>query len=552
MPHPAANPPPLGDQSRRPAAMLFALSLLIVGLIIGLVGGSVGCSPPSTPTPPPSPAPVTPRPVVLPGTCDHNGYCGAFQVGGQLHAATWLDADRMYLADAAGNIRLLNVTTGAVATVLTGDGYYKGITLLDGRLYLSDSGPLRTALLAAGESGRDANLKIALTARPVPDLLEFARQFGGQVVSYQTGPDGSLSDRQVVIDHIAAFDLYHGANGLTNDGEYVYLSIGHPAYNIPVDGPVVRALIALNSGDLRTDWWGTIVRFRPPNNSVAIHAAGLRNTYGLSIAPDGVIYGADNDETPYPLAGAAPPVRTHLEELNALVPGGFYGYPFYGTRTSPPPDTTVTEPAAVIPGFSSTATHANPDGVYLAYIAPGAGFVLDRFAYGTFTPSRIYRSDGLITAILERQGRLYLTTLSGQVLVLDPAIKTQDNARQLAALQQRLADNPGQLAAPAAYDLYFDPAAKTLNYIKKPCAPADAEPRFFLHLIPSDPAALSAARRPHGFANLDFALHWHGGWLDGQCIASVPLPDYPLDRIRTGQFVAGQSQLWQVEFPLEK
>ena len=39
----------------------------------------------------------------------------------------------------------------------------------------------------------------------------------------------------------------------------------------------------------------------------------------------------------------------------------------------------------------------------------------------------------------------------------------------------------------------------------------------------------------------------YGVNLNGACVIIAPLPPYPIARIRTGQFVSGESALWRVE-----
>ena len=82
--------------------------------------------------------------------CIEDGYCGVFEVGGQLLTAAWLDDERMYLSDMEGSIRLLNVKTGEVRTVLEGLTHPQGMTVLDGRLYVSDLGNYRQLTMELG------------------------------------------------------------------------------------------------------------------------------------------------------------------------------------------------------------------------------------------------------------------------------------------------------------------------------------------------------------------------------------------------------------------
>ena len=109
-----------------------------------------------------------------------------------------------------------------------------------------------------------------------------------------------------------------------------------------------------------------------------------------------------------------------------------------------------------------------------------------------------------------------------------------------------LAGDYGAPVAQSDFDLYL--SGDTLAYLKEPCAPHDANARFFLHIFPADPADLPATGREFGFANLDFQFADHGADIIGKCVAALDLPDYPIERIRTGQFVSGEGDLWRVEF----
>ena len=106
---------------------------------------------------------------------------------------------------------------------------------------------------------------------------------------------------------------------------------------------------------------------------------------------------------------------------------------------------------------------------------------------------------------------------------------------------------PRPTAAGIPFALY--PQAGRLIYYRNPCRPADTAARFFLHLIPAEAAALPRERRRYGFGNRDFAFDRWGEHFAGKCLAVVPLPNYPIKEIRTGQYVPGQGQLWAVELP---
>ena len=93
------------------------------------------------------------------------------------------------------------------------------------------------------------------------------------------------------------------------------------------------------------------------------------------------------------------------------------------------------------------------------------------------------------------------------------------------------------------------PQAGRISYYRNPCTPADTAAGFFLHIIPEDAADLPRARRRYGFANRDFAFDRWGEHFEGKCLAVVPLPDYPIREIRTGQYIPGQGPLWAADFP---
>ena len=104
----------------------------------------------------------------------------------------------------------------------------------------------------------------------------------------------------------------------------------------------------------------------------------------------------------------------------------------------------------------------------------------------------------------------------------------------------------GQPVAQSDFDVYM--RGNTLAYLKEPCAEGDSDVRFFLHIIPADPADLPADRRERGFANMDFQFDDFGGRAGDMCVAERELPDYAIERIRTGQFVSGEGAIWRAEF----
>ena len=120
------------------------------------------------------------------------------------------------------------------------------------------------------------------------------------------------------------------------------------------------------------------------------------------------------------------------------------------------------------------------------------------------------------------------------------------------------APNPEELRAiyaalsavePAAQD-YFDLYRRDnqLIYLRESCTAEDTAAGFFLYVFPEDLTDLPAEWRSDGNAYLGFNFVRWGGPFDGKCLAAVPLPDYPIAAIRTGQYVPGQGELWLAEF----
>ena len=122
-------------------------------------------------------------------------------------------------------------------------------------------------------------------------------------------------------------------------------------------------------------------------------------------------------------------------------------------------------------------------------------------------------------------------------------IDPSDDAEPRLSYQKVMADGP---IIRADFDVYMDD--HRLIYVKEGCRAEDLEARVFLHVFPMDKADLPDSRRRYGFDNLDFDLGRRVLYLDGRCVAVRDLPDYPIGRIRTGQFIQGQGTLWTSEF----
>ena len=109
----------------------------------------------------------------------------------------------------------------------------------------------------------------------------------------------------------------------------------------------------------------------------------------------------------------------------------------------------------------------------------------------------------------------------------------------------------GERVVRADWDVHRN--GRKLTYFKQPCAAADVQAKFVLHVVPSDLGVLPIARRRYGSDNLGF----HFDWLDlaarvqvgDQCVAIVRLPDYAIDLVYVGQWISKENRtVWEAEF----
>ncbi len=120
-----------------------------------------------------------------------------------------------------------------------------------------------------------------------------------------------------------------------------------------------------------------------------------------------------------------------------------------------------------------------------------------------------------------------------------------DRVEAAAAAPYRAQYRAVTATAPAArgrFDVYLDDRA--VSWVRETCRPADAEPKFILHVTPVDPRALA----DRSFDNLDFYFPERGVRFNGKCLAVVPLPAYPIRHIQVGQWNAENDRtIWQAD-----
>ena len=100
------------------------------------------------------------------------------------------------------------------------------------------------------------------------------------------------------------------------------------------------------------------------------------------------------------------------------------------------------------------------------------------------------------------------------------------------------------------WDVYL--VEDSLIYAKDQCSPEDTEPLFFVHLDPVDRNDLPGDRRQYGFDGFNFEFRNHLLIEGGVCVArrELPVRDYAIASIRTGQFIGDGNDVWEGSFDI--
>lgn len=225
------------------------------------------------------------------------------------------DARSGYLSLADGSIvrfELHDTTTARLAVSTEVDGLLRprGVAVADGRLLVAELGELPCApdsFRCKGEDVPGESSKIEAEAR----ILSESR---ARILAYDISPDGTLGNRQVLVEELPVANTEHAVNGLTAgpDGA-VYAAIGN--IDRLWEAPQVLAEVEHPNKHLL----GTVVRIDPSTGSLDVVAEGLRNVYGLAVDEHGNVWGVDNDG--FTLNGF------RREELLHIEAGEHYGFP---------------------------------------------------------------------------------------------------------------------------------------------------------------------------------------------------------------------------------
>ena len=133
------------------------------------------------------------------------------------------------------------------------------------------------------------------------------------------------------------------------------------------------------------------------------------------------------------------------------------------------------------------------------------------------------------------------------LVVVTARVTVPEKNRRLAGwLETYQGATSGKLLVRDVFDIYMDTDRRALGYVKDDCTALDRMYTVFVHVYPTAVHDLPKARRQHGFDNLDFYFQRAGSWAGEQCLARVELPDYPIARIRTGQYTTA-GRIWESE-----
>lgn len=91
----------------------------------------------------------------------------------------------------------------------------------------------------------------------------------------------------------------------------------------------------------------------------------------------------------------------------------------------------------------------------------------------------------------------------------------------------------GTPAVEAVYDVYVEPDG--LAYVKESCTRADTRGHVILHAAPADVRDLPSGRQLRGYVGRQYAFGRYGVRFGQTCLIKVPVMDFPLKTVRTGQ-----------------
>ena len=153
----------------------------------------------------------------------------------------------------------------------------------------------------------------------------------------------------------------------------------------------------------------------------------------------------------------------------------------------------------------------------------------------------------------EHDARLVLIANGGMALALlaNPEDADDDIETRMMKRWDRIV--PDEPIIRSYFDVYRIDSANALIYAREPCAEPDTRGRFLLSVFPANQSDVEEQMRDkdlnHNSLNFDFQRH--GAIFDRTCVILRYLPDYPIAAIETGQWIPGESGVWNGKFSFE-
>ena len=173
------------------------------------------------------------------------------------------------------------------------------------------------------------------------------------------------------------------------------------------------------------------------------------------------------------------------------------------------------------------------------------------WAYFPDTGAAARAADFLVTR--DRVESDALLTPGNELVFLYDSAGIDDLVELYRATYQRVVS--GEPAARSHFDVYVRDRA--LVHVRDPCVQEDAGYTIFLKVFPEDPKDLPGRPARNGSRGYQLLFQRIGVLFEGKCMAVLPLPDYPISGIRTGQRPYrgprwGGHHGWRVEIPASR
>ena len=209
-------------------------------------------------------------------------------------------------------------------------------------------------------------------------------------------------------------------------------------------------------------------------------------------------------------------------------------------------------------------TAANSDLKAIRKITQGASVCVGPMwdIWGVFHAIDYYLADGVVNYT---SGHCSFGSAAADQFIVAPAyvendaLLTPSNKMAFLYDARRLSESPHETALKdlsrrdpvirSNFSIYLD--EDKLIYAKEPCSDSDIQGHFSLRVHPVNNADLPPTASPADFQEIVFRFNERGAGFHRKCLAYVILPDYPIERIRAGQF-DDNGEIWSAFLVLDE